>query len=157
MPEPSPVLTMRSRELPENAAHIIGTEDAIRAQFFDASGVLLPRMTYEQDKDVTDGRCEIALNGKWLASAPSGTPVDALTLPYIVASQLVEHAAELLTPLLVDRYLLVLNEGFPELVRAARGAFSLDELTERLRRRLASGLSIKDFRGVLEMLLYDAK
>jgi flagellar biosynthesis component FlhA len=82
------------------------------------------------------------------------SPVDYAV--FAAAAQLRLHAAELMTPRLAEYYLTKLQTQFPVLVEVVRDRFDAATLSRALQGRLRAQTSIKNFVGVLEIMLLDA-
>lgn len=114
---------------------------------FDSCGILVPVITHSIDQGLPGETAELRLNGELIKTLTEGEPI------YNVAIALREHAADMLTPKLVEHYLAVLESKSPVLIATVRERISVDTLTTELRDRLTSGGMILDLPGILEELL----
>jgi hypothetical protein len=119
----------------------------IQQFLFDNCGVLAPVIQHTVDKGLVADIAELRLNGELIETLKGGEPT------YNLVIALREHAADLLTPKLLEHYLAVLESKYPVLIATVRERIPLDTLATELRDRLTNGGTILDLAGILEELL----
>ena len=141
MPGKYPMLQLRGR------ANTVIEWQMKQAQddLFQSLGVICPLIRFEKDESIGDGSTEFVLNGE---------TVERLGL--FDTPNLTQHAPDLVTEGLVDRYLGQLTETYPDLVRVVKERFPIEGLTALLREKVAARVSIRNLPSVLEDLLAES-
>jgi type III secretory pathway component EscV len=152
MTNPLPRLTLCGAKDAEDAAMLLHDQDGIRREVFQIAGVIIPTITYDPDVTTETGRWEVRLDGEVISSGGRGDLVEGMLSRRVVTDLLV-RASAFVVPVFVAQRLQMLNDGYPDLVRAASAAMPAERLTERLQERVAAHSSIRDFRGALETVL----
>lgn len=129
---------------------------SIQGQLFDELGIICPQIEVSEASELAEDTFQLQVNGQKLpvvadvalsATDPSDPLVSA------ILSSLREHADELLTVELTNRYLTLIQLEFPALVDTVLTQFDVEMLTRILRKKLETGFSVKDMVSILEDLL----